>query len=80
MRFSKFAPPYAYAHDLARRRKKRRLRDEYDVGDEIGRGAYSVVKRVTHKESGVLYACKILDNYSNMENGASPYALVLCRV
>eukprot|EP01128_Nolandella_sp_AFSM9_P012011 TRINITY_DN887_c4_g1_i1.p1 TRINITY_DN887_c4_g1~~TRINITY_DN887_c4_g1_i1.p1 ORF type:complete len:863 (+),score=241.71 TRINITY_DN887_c4_g1_i1:178-2589(+) len=50
------------------KKKKVRMRNFYDVGEELGSGAYSIVREVTHKESGETFAVKILDNYSNMDN------------
>ncbi|XP_048835461.1 striated muscle preferentially expressed protein kinase-like isoform X2 [Brienomyrus brachyistius] len=41
-------------------RKMRRLTDYYDVHKEIGRGAFSYVKRVTKKGSKVEYAAKFI--------------------
>mmetsp|Transcript_12780 Transcript_12780/g.51024 ORF Transcript_12780/g.51024 Transcript_12780/m.51024 type:complete len:418 (-) Transcript_12780:62-1315(-) len=35
--------------------------DKYTVGDELGRGAFSVVKLVTSKRSGRQYAVKVID-------------------
>ena len=37
------------------------LRDEYDVLEEIGKGAYSTCKRCVHRASRVEYAVKIID-------------------
>jgi len=33
----------------------------YQFGDELGRGGFSVVKRATNKESGEVYAIKIIE-------------------
>uniref|UniRef100_W5MSH8 non-specific serine/threonine protein kinase n=1 Tax=Lepisosteus oculatus TaxID=7918 RepID=W5MSH8_LEPOC len=41
-------------------RKMRRLTDYYDVHKEIGRGAFSYVKRVTEKDGKVDYAAKFI--------------------
>ncbi|KAK6325467.1 hypothetical protein J4Q44_G00048090 [Coregonus suidteri] len=41
-------------------RKMRRLTDYYDVHKEIGRGAFSYVKRVTEKKGKVEYAAKFV--------------------
>ncbi|XP_077176919.1 striated muscle preferentially expressed protein kinase isoform X2 [Paroedura picta] len=38
----------------------RRLADYYDVHEEIGRGAFSYVRRVTQKSSGLAYAAKFI--------------------
>jgi len=38
-----------------------KIEDNYDVGDELGRGAFSVVKRCRHKRSGVDYAIKFIE-------------------
>jgi len=37
------------------------LSDNYDVKDELGRGAFSVVKLAVHKKSGQKYAVKVID-------------------
>ncbi|XP_023345348.1 ribosomal protein S6 kinase 2 beta [Eurytemora carolleeae] len=37
------------------------IRDEYDVLEEIGKGAYSTCKRCVHRASRVEYAVKIID-------------------
>uniref|UniRef100_A0A3P9JTH3 Striated muscle enriched protein kinase b n=1 Tax=Oryzias latipes TaxID=8090 RepID=A0A3P9JTH3_ORYLA len=41
-------------------RKMRRLTDYYDIHKEIGRGAFSYVKRVTHKGSKMEYVAKFI--------------------
>ncbi|CAL9696167.1 unnamed protein product [Knipowitschia caucasica] len=43
--------------DLGRRRK---LFSVYDVHEEIGRGTFSVVKRVVHRRTGEVFAAKFL--------------------
>ncbi|XP_053359740.1 obscurin [Clarias gariepinus] len=43
--------------DLGRRRK---LHTVYDVHEEIGRGTFGVVKRVTHKASSEVFAAKFI--------------------
>eukprot|EP00667_Euglena_gracilis_P003214 EG_transcript_3223 len=35
--------------------------DEYDLGDNVGKGAYGKVKTCRHKKSGQVYAMKIVD-------------------
>merc|ERR1711982_192048 len=35
--------------------------EKYEVGEVLGRGAFSVVKKVTSKRSGRVYAVKIID-------------------
>ncbi|KAM8855604.1 striated muscle preferentially expressed protein kinase isoform 2-T2 [Spinachia spinachia] len=42
------------------RRKMRRLTDNYDIHKEIGRGAFSYVKRVTQKVGKMDYAAKFI--------------------
>ncbi|XP_056289373.1 striated muscle preferentially expressed protein kinase [Pseudoliparis swirei] len=42
------------------RRKMRRLTDNYDIHKEIGRGAFSYVKRVTQKAGKMEYAAKFI--------------------
>uniref|UniRef100_A0A3Q0QTY0 non-specific serine/threonine protein kinase n=1 Tax=Amphilophus citrinellus TaxID=61819 RepID=A0A3Q0QTY0_AMPCI len=41
-------------------RKMRRLTDYYDIHKEIGRGAFSYVKRVTHKDGKAEFAAKFI--------------------
>lgn len=38
-----------------------KVEDNYDVSEEIGRGAFSVVKKAKHKKSGVEYAIKFIE-------------------
>lgn len=45
------------------------LEEVYEVGEELGSGAFSVVKAGVHKKTGALVAVKILDNYGNLEDG-----------
>ncbi|KTF74070.1 hypothetical protein cypCar_00016024 [Cyprinus carpio] len=40
--------------------KRRKLHSVYDVHEEIGRGTFGVVKKVTHKASGECFAAKFL--------------------
>ncbi|KAF4110126.1 obscurin [Onychostoma macrolepis] len=40
--------------------KRRKLHSVYDVHEEIGRGTFGVVKKVTHKASGEFFAAKFL--------------------
>nr|XP_046157554.1 obscurin isoform X4 [Oncorhynchus gorbuscha] len=40
--------------------KRRKLLSVYDVHEEIGRGTYGVVKRVTHRRTGECFAAKFL--------------------
>eukprot|EP01126_Amoeba_proteus_P041020 TRINITY_DN4400_c0_g1_i8.p1 TRINITY_DN4400_c0_g1~~TRINITY_DN4400_c0_g1_i8.p1 ORF type:complete len:831 (-),score=192.34 TRINITY_DN4400_c0_g1_i8:633-3125(-) len=44
------------------------LEDVYEICDELGSGAFSVVKAGIHKKSKVRVAIKILENYGNLEN------------
>jgi serine/threonine protein kinase len=41
----------------------------YEVGEELGSGAFSIVKAGKHKVTGQAVAIKILDNYGNLEDG-----------
>ncbi|RQM24637.1 hypothetical protein B5M09_005109, partial [Aphanomyces astaci] len=36
----------------------KRFRDQYHLGDKIGEGAFSVVRRATHRQTNVVYAVK----------------------
>lgn len=47
------------------------LEEVYEVGEELGSGAFSVVKAGVHKKTGNLVAIKILDNYGNLEDGTT---------
>ncbi|XP_072537299.1 obscurin [Salminus brasiliensis] len=40
--------------------RRRKLHSVYDVHDEIGRGTFGVVKRVTHRASGDVFAAKFI--------------------
>ncbi|XP_049341975.1 obscurin [Astyanax mexicanus] len=40
--------------------RRRKLHSVYDVHDEIGRGTFGVVKRVTHRASGEVFAAKFI--------------------
>jgi len=42
------------------------LEDNYTLGEQLGTGAFSVVKAAVHKKTGFKCAVKILDNYSNL--------------
>jgi len=37
------------------------IEDNYNIGDEIGKGAFSVVKKATHKKTGEVVAVKVID-------------------
>ena len=38
-----------------------KFEDEYELGDQLGRGTFSVVRRCTHRRTGALRAVKIID-------------------
>jgi len=38
-----------------------KIEDNYDIGEEIGRGAFSVVKKARHKKSGNEFAIKFIE-------------------
>eukprot|EP01125_Pyxidicula_operculata_P021740 TRINITY_DN85_c0_g1_i2.p1 TRINITY_DN85_c0_g1~~TRINITY_DN85_c0_g1_i2.p1 ORF type:complete len:661 (-),score=136.50 TRINITY_DN85_c0_g1_i2:390-2324(-) len=44
---------------------KRKVIEQYEFGQELGSGAFSVVKSATHKESGEVVAIKVLDKYED---------------
>ena len=48
---------------MPKKGKSGKLTDEYDVLEEIGKGAYSTCKRCVHRASKVEYAVKIIDKY-----------------
>ncbi|XP_030435851.1 striated muscle preferentially expressed protein kinase isoform X1 [Gopherus evgoodei] len=54
------AQPEAVAAVAEERHAARRLTDDYEVHEEIGRGAFSYVRRVTEKSSGLDYAAKFI--------------------
>jgi len=49
---------------------KSNIRDIYDFGDELGRGAFAVVRYATHKKSKRKYAVKIIDKKNLGESHA----------
>ncbi|MGH0116895.1 UNVERIFIED_CONTAM: hypothetical protein FKN15_040884 [Acipenser sinensis] len=51
-------------------RKMRRLTDYYDVHKEIGRGAFSYVKRVTEKSGKIEYAAKFISRRAKSKASA----------
>ncbi|XP_037831923.1 striated muscle preferentially expressed protein kinase isoform X2 [Kryptolebias marmoratus] len=51
-------------------RKMRRLTDYYDIHKEIGRGAFSYVKRVTQKASKMEYAAKFISTRAKKKESA----------
>ncbi|XP_060117589.1 striated muscle preferentially expressed protein kinase isoform X2 [Heteronotia binoei] len=48
----------------------RRLADYYDVHEEIGRGAFSYVRRVTQKSSGLAFAAKFIPCRAKVKKSA----------
>ncbi|XP_067399767.1 striated muscle preferentially expressed protein kinase [Emydura macquarii macquarii] len=54
------AQPEAAAAVAEEAHAARRLTDEYEVHEEIARGAFSYVRRVTEKSSGLDYAAKFI--------------------
>jgi serine/threonine protein kinase len=38
-----------------------RFEDDYELGDQLGRGTFSIVRRCIHRKSGVARAVKIID-------------------
>ncbi|XP_061774418.1 striated muscle preferentially expressed protein kinase isoform X1 [Nerophis ophidion] len=51
-------------------RKLRRLTDQYDIHKEIGRGAFSYIKRVTRKEDKLEYAAKFISTRAKKKTSA----------
>jgi len=39
---------------------QRRFRDHFNLGDELGRGGFSIVKKGTNKATGEVFAVKII--------------------
>jgi len=56
---SKGNPSNANAADQPRVAEK--IDNNYDIGEEIGRGAFSVVKRARHRRTGIDYAVKFIE-------------------
>ncbi|XP_008283774.1 striated muscle preferentially expressed protein kinase [Stegastes partitus] len=56
--------------EQAIRRKMRRLTDYYDIHKEIGRGAFSYVKRVTKKAGKTEYAAKFISTRAKRKASA----------
>ena len=51
-------PTFSKVH--ARLRQDCKVRDAYKIGKTVGTGGFSVVKRVTDRETGESLACKIM--------------------
>jgi serine/threonine protein kinase len=62
--YLKTPPPAPPSVDQQLSAKKRSI-DMYDIGQELGSGAFSVVKSAQHKVTKELYAVKILDKYED---------------
>ena len=45
----------------SRNTQRKKLTDFYDLGEEIGKGGFGVVRLATDKESGRRFACKIIN-------------------
>ena len=54
----KLVPTFSKVH--ARLRQDCKVRDAYKIGKTVGTGGFSVVKRVTDRETGESLACKIM--------------------
>ncbi len=37
------------------------INDVYEMGRKLGQGSFGVVKEVTHRESGEIWACKAIN-------------------
>jgi len=46
----------------------KKIEDVYELGEELGSGAFSIVKEGTNKKTGVKAAVKIMGNYRNLED------------
>jgi len=50
------------------KKEKRTVKEVYEFGEELGRGGFSIVKKATRKETGQVFAVKIIEkNQSNEE-------------
>jgi len=49
------------------KKEKRNIKDVYDFGDELGRGGFSIVKKATKKETGEVFAVKIIEKNQSEE-------------
>ncbi|MFT7807944.1 striated muscle preferentially expressed protein kinase isoform X2 [Arapaima gigas] len=61
-------------------RKMRRLTDYYDVHKEVGRGAFSYVKRVTQKADKAEYAAKFISGRAKRKASALREMKLLCQL
>jgi len=48
-------------------KEKRLIKDVYDFGDELGRGGFSIVKKAIKKETGDVFAVKIIEKNQSEE-------------
>jgi len=48
-------------------KEKKTIKEEYDFGDELGRGGFSVVVRATKKDTKEVYAVKIIEKNQSEE-------------
>jgi len=46
------------------KKEKKSIKENYDFGDELGRGGFSVVKKAVRKDNGEVYAVKIIEKKS----------------
>ena len=69
--------------ERAPRHKGKNVEDFYDIGEELGKGSFAVVKRAVHKSTGEAFAAKIIDTSAVDEKGWAMIEAeieVLCRI
>jgi len=49
------------------KKEKKSIKENYDFGDELGRGGFSVVKKAVRKDNGEVYAVKIIEKNQSEE-------------
>jgi len=64
------APAGTEKHAVTTSEKKqepKKVNEVYDFGEELGRGGFSVVRKGTHKQTGIPYAIKIIEKNQSEE-------------
>jgi len=49
------------------KKKDRKVEECYEFGDELGRGGFSIVKKATNRDSGDVFAIKIIEKKEQTE-------------
>jgi len=61
------APPPGNIQTPGPKKEKRNIKEVYDFGDELGRGGFSIVKKAVRKETGEVFAVKIIEKNQSEE-------------